>query len=406
MAALAIGAWSHLAATYDGAAIRLYVNGTLVRSQAAGGTFVQSARPLSIGGNGVWGEYFAGLIDQVRIYDRALTGAQIVANSQVAVAPPGPVVNTPPVANGDSVAATRDTALTVAAGALLANDSDADGDPLSVSAVDGGTAAGGTVTANGAGSWSYAPPSGFVGSDSFGYAITDGRGGSATATVTVTVTAPVGGLVGAWSFNENAGTTTADASGNGRTGTIRQAQWTAAGKYGAALVFDGINDWVSVADHASLRVTSGVTVEAWVKPGVMSGWETVVMKERGAAAHSYALYAHDGGALPGGAPVPSANVRVAGDHRTLRGPAAVPSGAWSHVAMTYDGTTQRLFINGVEVASAPQSGAIETGAGALRVGGNNSWTGEFFQGEIDEVRVYNRALSQPEIEADMHMPIP
>ncbi len=224
--------------------------------------------------------------------------------------------------------------------------------------------------------------------------------------MTVTVTAPATGLVGAWSFNENAGTVAADASGNGRTGTIRQAIWVAGGRYGAALAFDGINDWVTVTDHASLRLTAGVTVEAWVKPGVMGGWETVVMKERGAAAHSYALYAHDGGSLPEGAPVPSANVRVAGDHRTLRGTSAVSSGVWSHLAMTYDGAMLRLFVNGVEVASRAQSGPMDTGAGALRIGGNNSWTGEFFQGQIDEVRIYNRALSQPEIVTDMNTPIP
>jgi hypothetical protein len=76
------------------------------------------------------------------------------------------------------------------------------------------------------------------------------------------------------------------------------------------------------------------------------------------------------------------------------------------VATTYDGATQRLFVNGVEVASRPQTGPIAVGAGVLRIGGNNSWTGEFFQGEIDDVRVYNRALSQPEIEADMNIPIP
>ena len=222
----------------------------------------------------------------------------------------------------------------------------------------------------------------------------------------VTVTAPATGLVGAWGFNENAGTVAADASGNGRTATIRQAIWVAGGKYGASLAFDGINDWVTVTDHASLRLTAGVTVEAWVKPGTMNGWETVVMKERGAAAHAYALYAHDGGACPRRHRSISQRARWPAYHRTLRGPATLPPGVWSHLAMTYDGATLRLFVNGSKVASRAQSGPIDAGAGALRIGGNNSWTGEFFQGKIDEVRIYNRALSQPEIETDMNTPIP
>jgi hypothetical protein len=405
-AALPVGAWSHLAATYDGAAMRLYVNGTLVRTRAATGTFISTSQPLRIGGNAVWGEYFAGSIDQVRIYDRALTAAQIVANSQVAVAAPPPPVNTAPIANADALAAARDTALTIAAGALLANDADADGDPLIVASVDGATAAGGTITANGASSWIYTPPSGVVGSDSFAYTINDGRGGTATGNVTITISAPSTGLVGAWGFNENAGTSAADGSGNGRTGTIRQAQWVPSGKYGAALAFDGIDDWVTVADHASLDLTTGMTIEAWVKPGAMTGWETLVMKERGAGDFAYALYAHDGGSLAGGAPVPSGNVRAGGGQQTLRGTTTLPSGEWTHVATTYNGATQRLFVNGVEVASRPQTGPIAVSGGVLRIGGNNSWSGEFFQGQIDEVRVYNRALTQPEIAADMATAIP
>ena len=404
--ALPVGAWSHLAATYDGAAMNLYVNGTLVRTQPATGTFVQSAQPLSIGGNGVWGEYFAGLIDQVRIYDRALTATEIDANSRIAVTPPPPAANTPPVAQGDSVATTVNTTLVVSATALLANDNDPDGDVLTVSAVASSSAAGGTITPNGAGSWSYAPPPAFTGNDSFGYTIGDGRGGSANATVAVSVTVPASGLVSAWGFNESAGTTAADGSGNGRVGTVRQAVWTPNGKYGGALSFDGINDWVTVADHASLDLTTSMTLEAWVKPGAMSGWETILMKERGAGDYSYALYAHDGAPLDGGAPVPSGNVKAGGAFQTLRGTIQLPAGNWSHVAMTYDGTTQRLFVNGVEVASRPQTGPMAVGAGAFRVGGNNSWTGEFFQGDIDEVRVYNRALSQPEIAADMKTPLP
>ena len=76
-AALPLNTWSHLAATYDGATLRIYVNAVQVASQAVTGSIVTSSNPLNVGGNSVWGEYFAGLIDEVRIYGRALTAAEI-----------------------------------------------------------------------------------------------------------------------------------------------------------------------------------------------------------------------------------------------------------------------------------------------------------------------------------------
>ncbi len=77
---LSADTWTHLAATYDGAGLQLYVNGNQVSSQAVAGIPVASASPLRIGGNSVWGEYFAGLIDEVRVYNRALSAAEIQAD--------------------------------------------------------------------------------------------------------------------------------------------------------------------------------------------------------------------------------------------------------------------------------------------------------------------------------------
>jgi hypothetical protein len=67
---------------------------------------------------------------------------------------------------------------------------------------------------------------------------------------------------------------------------------------------------------------------------------------------------------------------------------------------TYDGLNQRLYVNGVQVSSRAQKGLIKSSTGALRVGGNSIW-GEFFKGYIDEVRIYNRALTNAEIKKDL-----
>src|SRR5262249_21949187 len=74
---LPIGSWSHLAATYDGSLLKLYINGNLVSSLGITGLLDTSNGVLRIGGNSIWGEYFNGLIDDVRIYNRALNQAEV-----------------------------------------------------------------------------------------------------------------------------------------------------------------------------------------------------------------------------------------------------------------------------------------------------------------------------------------
>jgi hypothetical protein len=85
---LALNTWSHLAATYDGANLRLYVNGALAATTAITGNIAATANPLRIGGNAVWGEYFSGLIDEVRVYNRALTQAEVQTDMNTAVVAP------------------------------------------------------------------------------------------------------------------------------------------------------------------------------------------------------------------------------------------------------------------------------------------------------------------------------
>src|SRR5262249_36833522 len=88
----------------------------------------------------------------------------------------------------------------------------------------------------------------------------------------------------------------------------------------------------------------------------------------------------------------------------LNGTAAVPVNAWTHLAWTFDGTTMRMFVDGVQGSTQALSGAAAGSTGALRIGGNAVW-GEYFKGQIDEVRIYNRALTATEIQTDMNTPI-
>ena len=218
----------------------------------------------------------------------------------------------------------------------------------------------------------------------------------ATAT-TGTVGPPPSGLMAAYAFDEGAGTTVSDASGNGNTGTIAGATWTTQGRNGGALTFNGTSNLVAIPSSASLTVTTGMTLEGWVYPtAAQSGWRTIMQKE----ADAYFLNAStDAGPLfPGGGGT------IGGTSRILRAPAANPVNAWTHVAVTYSGTTLTLYVNGISVATQAATGTIQTSTTPLRIGGNVPY-GEYFQGRIDDVRVYNRALTAAEVQTDMTTPV-
>ena len=204
-------------------------------------------------------------------------------------------------------------------------------------------------------------------------------------------------LVAAYAFDEGSGISVADLSGNGNVGTLQGPSWTTAGKFGSALSFNGSSSRVQVPDAASLDLTSGVTLEAWVYPAVaQSDWRAVVQKE----VDSYLLHASSGA----GGLRPAAGVTTGSSVPTIFAPSAVPVGAWSHLAMTYDGSQLRIYVNGLQVASQAVTGTIAPSNSPLWIGGNSPY-GEYFSGRIDEVRVYRVALSQAEIQADMAAPL-
>ena len=330
--------WTHLAMTYDGGQERIFVNGTQIASRAQTGAITTSSSPMRIGGNSIWGEYFSGQIDEVRVYSKALTAAQIQTdmNTALGTSTPAPTPTPAPITTPTPAPTTNPTTNPTPA-----------------------------PTAN------------------------------PTPAPTPVPTPQGGGLVAAYSFNELSGNTAYDTSGNGNNGTLTNVTHTSltGGYFGASLVFNGSNSWVTVNDSPSLDLNKAVTIEAWVCPSErMTGWRTIVNKESSTNG-SYYLYANTTNGKP------AAEVSVSGE-QILYGSSTVPDNAWTHVAMTYDGSTQRIFIGGQQVASRSLSGAIVTSSSPLRIGGNSIW-GEYFKGRIDEIRIYNRALSATEIGTDM-----
>ncbi len=212
------------------------------------------------------------------------------------------------------------------------------------------------------------------------------------------------GLVGYWTFDaaDVAKNTAYDRSGQNNTGTLTNGPIRAAGKLGQALQFDGSNDYVNVADHTSLQLPLGnkITMSAWFKANIRSGLQGwIVNKRNGGATDLYGIR------VDGGANTDSITLFIRGtDSSGINGTGIasnVSKNTWHHIVVTYDTSSGReyTYVDGVQThttASAPGTDIATTGAltiSAQTPGISN----EYLSAIVDDVRIYNRALSPDEI---------
>ena len=200
------------------------------------------------------------------------------------------------------------------------------------------------------------------------------------------------GLVLHYTFDETSGTTAADSSGNGNTGTLTNmtgSEWTT-GKVGGALGFGGTNDYVRVADHSSLNPTNNITFSAWInQPSFPHSWNEILMKYEGSFAGGYEIYVRGNGR-------PRVGMALNGVKTSLDATTAIQTQKWYHLAGTYDGAEMKLYIDGVLDNSRSATGNISVSSQDLMFGGRPADPNNAF---IDEIRIYDHALSAGEISA-------
>ena len=158
--------------------------------------------------------------------------------------------------------------------------------------------------------------------------------------------APPAGLVAAYAMDENGGTTVGDKAGT-NAGRSPAPTW-AAGKFGSALSFDGANDIVNIPDASSLDLTTAMTLEAWVRPTTLGSGGERSSSRSSRANYAYALYGNTNDLAR------ARNVIAGGVDHDLRGTRPLVLNTWAHLATTYDGTTLRLYVDGVSQARRPR----------------------------------------------------
>jgi len=205
--------------------------------------------------------------------------------------------------------------------------------------------------------------------------------------------APTDGLVGHWKFDETSGATAADSAGGNNGISINGATWTT-GKIGNALSFDGADDYVNVGSAASVDNLGPLTYSAWI-------YVRSVPNANGAFifAKDYSKYFYIGQS--------SHALRFVVDYDnvnlSLQSSADnnIPFSAWTHVAVTWDGSTTaanaHLYINGVETSYSAKTDAVGNLVSDASYSYKFSFSSRPFDGIMDDARIYNRALSASEI---------
>lgn len=207
------------------------------------------------------------------------------------------------------------------------------------------------------------------------------------------------GLVGYWKLNQGAGSSALDSTANANTGTLTNMNTTGNAtsgwnvtncKYGNCLQFDGVNDYVNYGTAESIDLTGNYTISMWVKTSTTSSVKTLYQKNYAALGYrlTYLNYPSTGKLLfySGSGSDDSALTSITSD---------LNNGNWRHLVFQIDGNTQNLYIDGI-LDNSRTKVASTAPASSFTIG-YHADANRFFKGTIDDVRIYNRALTGDEV---------
>jgi len=202
-------------------------------------------------------------------------------------------------------------------------------------------------------------------------------------------------LVAWWKFDEAEGGEAADSSGNNLIGTLNgNPQWQpSGGKVGGALSFDGVDDYLDCGDDSSLNITNAVTVTAWVKLSESVEDQKLVGNQDdlsggykfGVFSNKVELEIRDSGNVPT-------------QNRLVEGGTALELGTWYHLVGTYcQGGSIKTYVNGKLDREVAVASLLAPSTGTLKIGREPFGNMYLFNGLMDEVSIYNYALSEADV---------
>jgi hypothetical protein len=391
--AVVAGSTYYVVGTYDGTTQRLYVNGALAASCALTGPATTTTNPLYLGSWDGSSEFFRGTIDEPAVYNKVLSASQVGAHYTAGT------VGTLTAPSGLSASAASSSEID-----LSWNDnsigSGETGEVLERSADSSFSSV--TSIPLAAGTQSYAD-TGLTGSTTYWYRVKSVAGsssspysGSASATTQAPPTYRTTVLgdhpLSYWRLDETSGTVAGDQTvanpGTFLGGlTLGVAGLLSSDPTNGGLGYDGVSGDVRVGQSGALNLTNGITVEGWIRPASLppAGVSRTIFAKTGA----YALQLN-------GSQLAFTIVQLGTRMQTLAPAGTIVAGGAYYVVGTFDGTTERLYVNGVQVASTALAGNADQTLTGIHIG---SWDGssEFFSGTIDDVALYARALTASQI---------
>ena len=226
-----------------------------------------------------------------------------------------------------------------------------------------------------------------------------------TPPISVTVNNPAvpSGLAAGYALDEVSGTSAADASGHGLNGTLTNGPTWAVGRYGNAVNVDGVNDYVDLGNPAGMQFTGSMTISAWVFSSAFPGDDAPIVSKRGAGELGYQL---DTTIDMGPRTIGFKLTNASGGTMFRYGATTLQLNTWYHITGIYNAAagTLNVYLNGQldngallgTVTSTQQNSSANVNIGRRPSGGF------YFNGRIDNVRLYNRALTASENQTDMN----